>query len=326
MTKRLAPIGLIWALTWAGASAADGPPVRIALKGFDPVTLIEGSPVAGSEEFTARRGRFLYRFATAEHRARFEAEPGRYAVQAETCAVMPRVPASGDLYLVHDGKIYLFGTPGCRARFEADPTAFLRPAARKTVAILIYEGADLLDVAGPGEVFTLAGGGRSFEVFTVAARAEPVRGAGGVALAPRYTLADAPRADILVLPGGATREVADDPAAVAWVRKAAGEAEITLSVCTGALILARAGLLDGLEATTHHGSLEELRRAAPGAKVVEVRRFVDNGKVVTSAGVSAGIDASLHLVDRLLGPGAAAEAARIMEYPVTSADRPATGR
>lgn len=303
--------------TWASRElaatrAGDAEASRVVLKGLDPVALLEGREVAGVEEFAASRGPFRYLFASAEHKARFEASPGRFAVQAETCAVMPKVPASPDLFLVRDGKIFLFGSPGCLARFRANPTAFLKPMRK--VAVLVYDGMELLDFAGPGEVFAAAGQGRAFDVFTVAPAAGPVTSQGFVAIAPRYTLADCPKPDILVIPGGSTRQIAEDPAVIAWIRETAPDAEVVLSVCTGSLLLARAGVLDGLEATTHRSALNDLRRAATGTKVVEGRRFVDNGKVVTSAGVSAGIDVSLHVVGRLLGADAARETAEYMEY------------
>jgi transcriptional regulator GlxA family with amidase domain len=119
---------------------------------------------------------------------------------------------------------------------------------------------------------------------------------------------------VIVLPGGATGQALKDPRLVKWVKKASAGAEVTLSVCTGAFILAEAGLLDGKEATTHWGSIEALKKRAPKTKVHANRRFVDNGKVVTAAGVSAGIDASLHVVERLLGKDAAKATARYMEY------------
>ena len=106
-----------------------------------------------------------------------------------------------------------------------------------------------------------------------------------------------------------------DPALIEWIRQASLKAELVLSVCTGALLLAKAGLLDGLEATTHHGAIDLLRETAPKATVHADRHFVDNGRVVCSAGIAAGIDTSLHVVARLLGRGVADERARQMEYP-----------
>ncbi len=314
-------LGVFASSTPAEADDAPAKTPPLALKGLDPVSLVEGKETVGAEGVESARGRFRYRFSNAEHKARFEADPDRYCVQGEMCTVMPKVPASPELFLVHDGKIFLFGSTGCRTRFQADPAAFLKPKPMKKVAILVFDGMELLDFAGPGEVFATAGQGRAFEVFTVAATSAPIKSQGFVSIEPRYTFADCPKPDILVVPGGATRIPQADPASIDWIRKASAEAEITLSVCTGALILAKAGLLDGLEATTHHQSLDALKAAAPKATVREDQRFVDNGKVVTSAGVSSGIDASLHVVGRLLGPKGASEAAATMEYPWNSAEK-----
>jgi transcriptional regulator GlxA family with amidase domain len=106
-----------------------------------------------------------------------------------------------------------------------------------------------------------------------------------------------------------------DPTVVAWVRDRASESELVLSVCTGALILAEAGLLDGKAATTHHGALDLLRQTAPKTEIRESSRFVDNGRIITSGGIAAGIDMSLHVVGRLLGSDEAVKTARYMEYP-----------
>jgi putative intracellular protease/amidase len=295
-------------------AGADDDHPAVVLKGLDPVALIQGKEVAGVEAFAVRRGRFRYLFADAGNKAIFEASPARYEVQGGgRCVVMPRAPGSPDLFLVHEGRIYLFGSPGCRDRFKGDPAAFLA-TKRSNVAVFLYEGVELLDFAGPGEVFASAGQGRAFHVYTVAASPGPITSQGFVTVKPQYTIADCPRPDILILPGGATRVPLGDPGVIEWLRKSACDAEVVVSVCTGSFLLAKAGLLDGLEATTHGSSIELLKEAAPKATIREGRRFVDNGKVVTSAGVSAGIDASLHVVDRLLGRDAAREAARYMEY------------
>jgi putative intracellular protease/amidase/YHS domain-containing protein len=308
---------LVWSSGRAIPAAGDDvqePRGEVVLKGLDPISLLEGKEVPGVELLGTTRGRFRYLFADTKHKTLFDANPGRYAVQGEMCTMMPTAPASPDLFIVHEGKIFLFGSPACRASFMADPAAFLVTKPRRNVAIFIYEGMELLDFAGPGEVFAVAGQGRAFNVFTVAATSRTVTSQGFVSVAPRYTLADCPKVDVLVVPGGATRIPLADPAAVEWIRKTSRDAEVSLSVCTGAFLLAKAGLLDGLEATTHRSALDALRQAAPETRVLEGRRFVDNGKVVTSAGVSAGIDGSLHVVSRLLGPGAASEAAWGMEY------------
>lgn len=183
-------------------------------------------------------------------------------------------------------------------------------AQRQRVAIVLYPGVELLDFAGPGEVFSAAG----FRVFTVAVSDQPLVSQGFVRITPQFAMADSPQPDIVVIPGGDVSSLLDSPQAMAWLDKAAKEGQHVLSVCNGALVLAKLGLLDGLEATTHHGSFRSLRSMAPNTIVHEDRRFVDNGKIITSAGVSAGIDGSLHLVSRLLGEGAAKRTARYMEY------------
>lgn len=189
-----------------------------------------------------------------------------------------------------------------------------KPAKKRNVAIFVHRGVELLDFAGPGEVFAAAGRGRAFNVYTVAAAEGDVVSQRFLTIKPQYTLANCPKPDIIVLPGGNTRIPLDDPRVIEWVQKAGPDAEVVMSVCTGALLLAKAGLLDGKEATTHWGTIEALRKAAPKTKVHADRRVVDNGQVVTCAGVSAGIDGSLHVVERLLGKPAARDTARYMEY------------
>jgi transcriptional regulator GlxA family with amidase domain len=185
--------------------------------------------------------------------------------------------------------------------------------AVKTVAVLVFDGVELLDFAGPAEVFAVADRGKAFKVVIVAEKAGEIRTIGGVVIKPACTCDDAPRADVVVVPGGNTRKVGE--AGRKWLKKAAKDADVVMSVCTGAFLLADAGLLDDREATTHHWAIEDLKTAAPKCKVVTGRRFVDGGKVVTCAGVSAGIDGALHVVERLLGKEAARwTAEEWMEY------------
>lgn len=194
------------------------------------------------------------------------------------------------------------------------------PGAPRVVAILIYEGVELLDFAGPAEVFIVSDQQRAFRVVTVAPSREPLRTMGGVTIRADYTFEDAPAADILIVPGGEMRNVT--PRGVAWIAKVAPRTEIVMSVCMGAFLLAEAGLLDGIEATTHHWGIDGLRRAAPRCTVVSGKRWVDSGHIITTAGVTAGIDAALHVVERLLGaPAARWTAGEWMEY----APRPAAG-
>jgi transcriptional regulator GlxA family with amidase domain len=187
----------------------------------------------------------------------------------------------------------------------------------RNVAVFVHEGVELLDFAGPGEVFAAAhtkGGAHAFNVYTVAASAEPIISQGFLSVRPQYTFENAPRPDIVVLPGGRTNIPLQNPKVVEWVKKTSRDAEVMMSVCTGAFLLARAGLLDGKEATTHWGSIERLKQEATKTTVLENRRFIDNGKVLTTAGVSAGIDGALHVVARLLGHEEARRTARYMEY------------
>jgi len=184
----------------------------------------------------------------------------------------------------------------------------------RTVAILVYEGVELLDFSGPGEVFSAAHGpsGRAFKVFTVAKTKAPVRSQGFVTITPEFSIADCPAPDIVVIPGG--NVPSEDRELQEWVQRCADTNELVMSVCNGAFLAAEAGLLDGLEVTTHHGSLQALSANYPKAKVFTNRRFVDSGHIMTCAGVSAGIDGALHVVERLLGAQAAKDTARYMEY------------
>ncbi len=186
----------------------------------------------------------------------------------------------------------------------------------RNVAIVIWNGAEVLDFAGPTEVFASARGddGSYFNVYTVAASAEPILSQGVVRVIPEYTIENCPQPDIFVLPGGGTNSPLSNPKMIEWVKRVSVDAEISMSVCTGAFVLARAGLLEGKEATTWHGAINGLRMLAPNTIVHDDQRWVDNGSVVTSAGVSAGIDASLHIVARLCGEEVAQSTAEYMEY------------
>jgi transcriptional regulator GlxA family with amidase domain len=198
----------------------------------------------------------------------------------------------------------------------AEPTntakdASLRQSPRN-VAIFVFQGMELLDFAGPGEVFQAAG--PKFKVYSVAESTEPIVSQGFVKIVPEYSIQDCPKPDLLVIPGGATSAPLKNPDVIAWVKRVSEGSELTMSVCTGAFILAKAGLLDGQEATTHWFHLTRLAKSAPNIRVRSNVRFVDTGKIVTTAGVSAGIDGALHVVDRLLGHKAAARIAKGMEY------------
>jgi len=189
---------------------------------------------------------------------------------------------------------------------------------KKNIAILLFDDVEVLDFAGPFEVFAVTNelrGNDTFDVFTVAEGVGTVRARNGLKLIPHYTLEQCPAAHLLVIPGGfGTRALLKKPAFLEWVRIRARSAEIVMSVCTGALILAQLRLLDGLKSTTHHECLDLLRELAPATEVMPDARFIDNGRIITAAGISAGIDCSLHVVERLLGSDAATKTARYMEY------------
>jgi transcriptional regulator GlxA family with amidase domain len=192
----------------------------------------------------------------------------------------------------------------------------------RQVAILIFDRVEVLDFAGPYEAFNVAGEVNDpppFHVFTVAESTEPVRARGGLAIVPHTSTAAMPRADVLIVPGGAgVRALLHKPQVLAWLREQAAAGEVLASVCTGALLLGAAGLLDGLTVTTHHENLDDLRAITGGrATIVSDQRYIDNGRVLTAGGVSAGIDMALHLVRRLAGDEALRRTLRVMEYPWT---------
>lgn len=193
----------------------------------------------------------------------------------------------------------------------------------RTVQILAFDDMEVLDYAGPYEVFNVAGELSSPAAFTVQAVGVSPRpvGRGGFAIVPACQYADAPPADILVIPGGrGSRPLMLDQALLAWIAGRAAEAELVLTVCSGALLAAAAGLLDGLPATTHHGAFGELAQAAPAATLVRGERFVRSSEnLYTSAGVSAGVDLALHVVGVLAGPQIRAATEDEMEWTPAAA-------
>lgn len=201
---------------------------------------------------------------------------------------------------------------------------------RWNVGILIFDDVEILDFAGPFEVFSrtrLAPGPESrrseesapFSVFTVARSRAPVRTTGGLEVIPHWSFADAPRIDLLVVPGGfGTRRLMNDDETIGWIRRVAATTRKTTSVCTGSLLLAKAGLLEGRRATTHWGALDLLESL--GVSVDRERRVIDDG-IVTSAGVASGMDMAFYVVETLFGPAVADETAHYIEYrraPATS--------
>jgi transcriptional regulator GlxA family with amidase domain len=193
----------------------------------------------------------------------------------------------------------------------------------RNVGIYVYDDVEVLDFAGPFEVFSTASrvsrraqpdAEAPFEVFTVGASRGPVKARGGLVVEPRYSFADHPNLDVLLVPGGVVTAELARPRVIAWVAARSATAELTASVCTGAFLLARAGLLKGKTATTHWEDLTDLRAMAPATRVVPGVRWVEEGSVLTSAGISAGLDMSLHIVARLAGHDLAVRTARQMDY------------
>lgn len=194
------------------------------------------------------------------------------------------------------------------------------------IGILIFDGVEVLDFAGPYEVFSrtrLEPGTESrrtddsapFRVFTVAKTKETIAATGGLKVTPDFGFDDAPRIDLLLVPGGfGTRPLLEDETSLGWIGKVAAEARLVTSVCTGSLVLARLGLLKDKKATTHWAALDLLNEIDPTIDVQRKARFVHDG-VITSAGVSAGIDMAFSIVQKLCGADVAEETARYIDYP-----------
>jgi len=197
------------------------------------------------------------------------------------------------------------------------------------VGILVFDEVELLDMAGPYEVFTTAarvlarslppGTPPLFAVCTLARRPGPVRARAGLRLVPDHTLADHPPLGCAIVPGGVIDAELGQPDLMAWITAQARSAQVLASVCTGALLLAETGVLDGLAATTHWEDLDALRALRPAVRVQGGVRWVDQGRIVTSAGIAAGIDMSLHLVQRLHSRELALRTARQMDVSWTTA-------
>jgi len=175
----------------------------------------------------------------------------------------------------------------------------------RNTAILIFKDVEVLDFTGPYEVFSTANteyGEKIFNVFTVAENDKEIKSANGLRIIPDYTLTNSPPLDILVIPGGNGRKIEmHNPVLLNWIKEKFNKLEFLLSVCTGAFILGKTGLLDGAKAATHHYSHGEFERTFPNIELVKNVKFVDNGKIITSAGVSSSINMSLHMISKLFG-------------------------
>ena len=205
------------------------------------------------------------------------------------------------------------GEAGDKVAPRAQPQP--KPAPRN-LAILIFDGVQIIDYTGPYETFghTYSNDGPTFNIYTVSEKTAPITTAMGMSVNPKYSFENAPEPDVLLVPGGNVDPQLENQNVIRWIQNKSRNAEIVMSVCNGAFILAKAGLLDGLEATTTAGLIPPFRLAAPKTRVVDDQRFVDNGKIITTAGLSSGIDGSLHVFERLFGRGTAQMAALGMEY------------
>jgi transcriptional regulator GlxA family with amidase domain len=202
------------------------------------------------------------------------------------------------------------------AASSSDEVKLLTPpaAGHIPVAFLLAEGAVVIDFAGPWEVFEnvhIPGPTpHPFQLYTVAESEAPIKASGGMKILPNYTLANAPLPKIIVIP--AQRE--PSAALLDWIRKCSRTADLTMSVCTGAFVLAKTGLLAGKSATTHHGAYAEFAMAYPDVFLKRGARFVEVGNLATSGGLSSGIDLALRVVERYYGRSLAQSTAGNLEY------------
>jgi putative intracellular protease/amidase len=199
--------------------------------------------------------------------------------------------------------------PQCGMALVDQAAAPARPPNKK-VAILIFDGVEIIDYTGPWEMFGSAG----YEVYTVAASKATVTTAMGMSVVPQYTFANAPAPDVLLVPGGGVSGARHSAPTLEWVSATQKRTPITMSVCNGAFILGSAGLLDGLTATTTSHLIDQFTRDFPKTTVVRDQRFVDNGRIITTGGLSAGIDGALHVISRVSGEGRAQWVALGEEY------------
>jgi YHS domain-containing protein/putative intracellular protease/amidase len=207
--------------------------------------------------------------------------------------------------------------PWASAAESSSSKPLLPPAAGSIpVAFPISDGAVVIDYSGPWEVFQDAyvpsrnDQSPVFSLYTVAESTAPVRVSGGMRVVPNYTFENAPPPRVIVIPAQS-----GNPAMVRWIQKSFPKTDVTMSVCTGAFVLASTGLLDGKSATTHHGAYSRFALAY-GSKIRLKRgaRFVDDGQIATAAGLTSGIDLALHVVERYYGHNVAAHTAEYMEY------------
>lgn len=195
------------------------------------------------------------------------------------------------------------------------------------IGIYIYNEVEVLDFAGPYEVFTTAArvkarqepnAPKHFDVFLIAEKEGMISARANFNVQPHYTINNHPAMDVLIVPGGVHVHELEKPSVIEWIAKISPTATLTASVCTGAFLLAKAGVLQDKSCTTHWEDIPDLRAMFPALDVKEDVPWVDNGRIVTSAGISAGIEMALHLVAKLAGRELALKTARQMQYTWTS--------
>ena len=188
----------------------------------------------------------------------------------------------------------------------------------KNVGIYLFNKVELLDFAGPYEVFSATSqlnGSELFKVFTISEDGGAIKSINGLIVIPDYSFDNHPKVDILVIPGGeGTKKEIKKKNVMEWISETYESADTTATVCSGARIPAVLGLLDGLEATTHHLVIDDVKKLAPKVTIDHTKRFIDNGKMMTSGGISAGIDLALHIVKKLYGEEIANKTIKYMEY------------
>lgn len=197
------------------------------------------------------------------------------------------------------------------------PAAPLKPPAEGSipVAFLLSDNAVVIDFGGPWEVFSNVsvpnrGEGPVFQLYTVAATEAPITATGGMKIVPNFTIRNAPAPKVIVVPA----QTVNDPAVLEWLRQASRTADLTMSVCTGAFIMAHAGLLDGKSATTYHGAFKEFAMRYPNVALKRGARYVEEGNIATAGGLSSGIDLALRVVERYFGRNVASSTAYTLEY------------
>ncbi|MEB9612424.1 DJ-1/PfpI family protein [Bacillus cereus] len=190
-----------------------------------------------------------------------------------------------------------------------------------SVGIFLFNEVEVLDFAGPFEVFSVTevNGEKPFTVYTVSENGEMITARNGLKVQSDYSIENLPLVDILIIPGGlgARKYEIKNEIVIKWIRQQMKEVRLMTSVCTGALLLAKAGLLEGLKATTHWASIEKFKNEFQNVEVIENVKFVDEGHIITSAGISAGINMAFHIVKNLLGVHVAEDTAKRMEYDIS---------